>query len=185
MRRRQNILFQGQREGLVLSAVCNHLVYRVAGWGGLGTAYLDAVEERWNCVESQKGTVFWSSGPALCICWRMCQKHLWGVHKCPEDLGCLFWYCFGGTKSSPIVIRAGGHFGMQSDLFQLVLLKTPAQMLSPVLWVQKSDTQTNKVYLAWFGGWLERKRWIVFCLWRWFVSFWWRKLNYILTKTQG
>lgn len=58
MRRRQNILFQGQREGLVLSAVCNHLVYRVAGWGGLGTAYLDAVGERWNCVESQKGTVF-------------------------------------------------------------------------------------------------------------------------------
>lgn len=94
----------------------------------------------------------------------MCRKHLGGVHKFPEDLGCLFWYHFGGTISSPSVIRAGGHFGMQSDLIQLVLVETLTQMSSPVLWVQKSDTQAKKVYLASFSGWLERKTWIVFCL---------------------
>lgn len=47
------------------------------------------------------------------------------------------------------MIKAGGHFGMQSDLIQLVLVKTPTQMLSPLLWFRKVTPKQTKS--TWHG----------------------------------
>lgn len=90
-------------------------ISRYANWlasscEGLSSVYPVAAGGRYNSDESWKGSVFWVSGLTQWACWRMCRKHIWGIHRFAENSGCLFWCHFAATKSNPSVNRAGGHF---------------------------------------------------------------------------
>lgn len=94
----------------MLFAIARYAKWLASSWEGLSAGYPDAVRERCNFAESWKGAVFWLSGTALCVCWRMCRKRVRGIHRFARDSGCSLWCHFADTKSSPVVNGTGGHF---------------------------------------------------------------------------